>query len=642
MERDDSGGLDQTVAAGTEDEAGATVGETAETRAAGTAAATGAASSPADRARPFARPLDRYRLGALLGKGGMGEVRSATDRQIGRQVAVKRLPPAASPEAVARFLREARVQARLDHPAVVPVHELAVDEDGQPFFVMKRLSGVTLADVLSRLAATDADADAADTARQFPRQRLLRAFVEVCLAVEFAHTRGVIHRDLKPANITLGEFGEVYVLDWGIARVAAASTTAPPSPAAADPAPESDFADVDSIDGASTLAGAILGTPGYMPPEQVHGQADLDGRADVYALGCILFEILALEPLLPRGRAGLTAALAGPDARPSVRAPDREVPPELDALCARATQQDPADRFPSPRALGDAVQKFLDGDRDSELRAQLARAELAAAQDALAQGSGPAGRQRALRAAARALALDPTHRETAALVGRLMLEPPAEIPPEVHRAMEAHDIDALDASRRLVLFSSLGYVCFVPMLLWVGFRDPWYLITLIVLAGVMMGSAARLRSGIAVGRLALAGNALLIALVSWLTTPFMVAPGLAGMTAMAVATHPRIARPWLVATGLIAAILAPWALGQAGLASASISVAGGTMMFHTTAAHLHPVAVMLGLSTFVIVLVTMSVVIGRAQTEARRDAQRRLQIHAWQLGQLVPPAPVAD
>src|SRR5688572_23159416 len=163
----------------------------------------------------LAKSLARYRMGDMLGRGGMGEVVSARDEQIGREVAIKRLrDDSPSKVQVALFLREARIQGRLGHPAVVPVHELRRDHRGQPFFVMRQLEGVTLAEVIKKLAAGDRD-----TVQRYPRQRLLRAFTEVCLAIEYAHTRGVVHRDLKPANIVLGDFGEVYILDWGVAHV---------------------------------------------------------------------------------------------------------------------------------------------------------------------------------------------------------------------------------------------------------------------------------------------------------------------------------------------------------------------------------------------------------------------------------------
>jgi len=272
---------------------------------------------------------DRYELLETLGRGGMGEVLVARDEQLGREVAVKRMLQAApSVAAIERFLREARVQGRLDHPAIVPVHELGRDVAGLPFFVMKKVSGTTLADIIK-----------ADDSSRFPRQRLLRAFVDVCLAVEFAHVRGVVHRDLKPANIVLGEYGETYILDWGIAKVTGDDTVGA-------------FADVDSGSGENaTVAGTVIGTPGYIAPEQVRGATDIDPRADVYSLGCTLFEILAGERLHPRGLDALHSTVAGIDARPSIRAPRREIPLELDTVCVDATRPHDA-RIASARALG--------------------------------------------------------------------------------------------------------------------------------------------------------------------------------------------------------------------------------------------------------------------------------------------------
>ncbi|HEV7555090.1 MAG TPA: serine/threonine-protein kinase, partial [Kofleriaceae bacterium] len=146
-----------------------------------------------------------YSFVKVLGAGGMGEVVLARDTAIGREVALKRMRAvaAARPDAETRFIREAKIQARLEHPAIVPVHTFGRDADGKPYFTMKRLAGVTLDRKLETL----------------PLQQLLAAFVDVCLAIELAHGHGVIHRDIKPANIMLGDFGEVYVLDWGVARV---------------------------------------------------------------------------------------------------------------------------------------------------------------------------------------------------------------------------------------------------------------------------------------------------------------------------------------------------------------------------------------------------------------------------------------
>src|SRR5688500_699018 len=182
----------------------------------------------------------------------MGVIAEATDRRVGRRVAIKRLAGAPTPEMVQRFVREARIQGRLDHPAVVPVYDLGIQSDGRPYFAMRKLTGVTLAEVLHARAEGGAEA--------YPRARLLEAFVVTCLAIESAHTRGVVHRDRKPANILLGEYGEGYGLDWGVACTLE----------------EAQCGDV---------VGA--GTEGYMAPEQARGEP-VDATADVYGLGCIL------------------------------------------------------------------------------------------------------------------------------------------------------------------------------------------------------------------------------------------------------------------------------------------------------------------------------------------------------------------
>src|SRR5450432_121859 len=201
-------------------------------------------------------PEPGYQIGALIGRGGMGEVVVAQDQRIGREVAVKRIR-AKHPthDAVERFLREARIQARLDHPAIVPVYELGTDADGLPYFTMKRLAGETLHKRLG------------DKAQVLP---LLHAFVDVCLAIQLAHARGVVHRDVKPSNIMLGDYGEVYVLDWGIARVLA------------DPADHVRASTSFDVAEVRTHPGTMLGTPGYMAPEQMRGD-DITGAADVYA-----------------------------------------------------------------------------------------------------------------------------------------------------------------------------------------------------------------------------------------------------------------------------------------------------------------------------------------------------------------------
>ncbi len=305
--------------------------------------ATHAVSSRPPEVDPAPAPLHeatfdaRYEDRARLGEGGMGEVRLCKDRRIGREIAVKVIKDGqgSGGDARVRFEREARVQGQLEHPSVVPVYDLGIRADGSAFFTMKRVRGETLEEVVDRLRGGDAEAAATHN-----RRKMLGAFSSLCLAVAFAHSRRVLHRDLKPGNIMLGAYGELYILDWGLAKVlgAAEASSAPDTLEEPVEAPLSQRH--------RTIAGSMMGTPGYMAPEQIRGEIDaLDERTDVFALGAILFEVLTLEPLFGRRGDGVNAVLAatlkGADARASARAPDRAVPPELDAVCVRATARDP-------------------------------------------------------------------------------------------------------------------------------------------------------------------------------------------------------------------------------------------------------------------------------------------------------------
>ncbi|CAN5435292.1 hypothetical protein BH11MYX1_BH11MYX1_41830 [soil metagenome] len=335
----DDGSTDPTVAQASETVTGLAAEPAVSSEMAPTvAAAMDTASSPTtpfsvgDEPRPHTIASTRYELGELLGQGGMGEVLSARDRQIGREVAVKRIRSSSpSADQLARFVREALLQGRLEHPAVVPVHDLAVDAQGQPFFVMKRLNGVVMSDILNTAAVDD----------HVKRRRLLRAFADVCLAVEFAHSKGIVHRDLKPANITLGDFGEVYVLDWGIARmIVDEAEVLRPSQRGLE------------LTTGETRAGTVLGTPAYMAPEQLTGDA-VGPAADIYALGCILYEIVAGVPL-HRVRRTHASIVDPVDARPSLV---RETAPELDNLCERATAVEPTQRLATARILFTATSR---------------------------------------------------------------------------------------------------------------------------------------------------------------------------------------------------------------------------------------------------------------------------------------------
>ncbi|MCO5170362.1 MAG: serine/threonine protein kinase [Planctomycetes bacterium] len=306
-----------------------------------------AVEAPGGPPEPSAARRAALEVTGELGRGGVGRVLRARDPAIGREVAKKvLLDPASVPPATrARFVAEARVTGQLEHPAIVPVYEVGHEPTGEPYFVMKLVRGRSLAEVLD--ATRD---DLAHPDGQLPA--LLRQFLKVCDAVAYAHARGVIHRDLKPANVMVGDFGEVLVMDWGLARARGEADAATDGPSAA------------AAHG-QTQEGDVLGTPAYMPPEQAEGQRDaVDERSDVYALGAILFELLVLRaPFVGSTSLNIIKQVlmdAPPDPR-AVAPPGRAVPRELAAVALKALAKEPAARYPRAADLAAEVTRFLDG-----------------------------------------------------------------------------------------------------------------------------------------------------------------------------------------------------------------------------------------------------------------------------------------
>jgi len=573
----------------------------------------------------------RYAIGQVLGQGGMGEVLLAYDERIGREVAVKRIrTEVPSQEELSRFVREALVQGRLEHPAVVPVHDLAFDGTGKPFFVMKRLTGTDLHQHLKRLRAGD------EPDEPGARRRLLRAFADVCLAVEFAHSRGIIHRDLKPANIMLGDFGEVYVLDWGVARAVSDEPAPESAPVSAEGAAPSAQHKLKLAPG-DTQAGTVLGTPGYMAPEQLVGEP-AGATADIYALGCILYEIAAGEPIHARTRS-LGEAFLPVDARPSTKRPDS--PPELDAICQRAIRIEPSARFESARALGNAVQAFLDGDRDVAVRQELARHHLTEARDALARGTGERDRRAAMQAAGRALALDPTASEAADLVTRLMLEPPAVVPEEVEQHLAVLDTESARAQARLAAIAVMGYLAFVPLLLWSGVQELGLVVAFAVLAiasGVQVLLLTR-RDQITSGPIYLNAciNAVLIGIVCRMVGPFIIAPTLVITTLMAYASHPRFGQIRVLAVILSASVVVPWGLEIAGVLEPTYHFTeAGAMVLASSIVKFSEVPTQIAFALLLVSLVGVVAALSRMLATRQRNATRKLEIQAWHLRQILP------
>jgi tetratricopeptide (TPR) repeat protein len=238
--------------------------------------------------------VGRYRVLGEIGRGGMGAVLRSHDPELGRDLALKLMlgDPVGHPEAVQRFREEAQVGGQLQHPGVVPVYELGNADDGRPYFTMKLVKGVTLAHLLKERSSPSQE-----------RPRFLKIFEQVCQAVASAHAKGVIHRDLKPGNVMVGAFGEVQVMDWGLAKLLARGEDTPlTSDALGDSHPLLASPSVIKISrpnsaNAETQEGDVLGTPAYMPPEQALGEINrLDERCDVFSLGAILCEILAGRP----------------------------------------------------------------------------------------------------------------------------------------------------------------------------------------------------------------------------------------------------------------------------------------------------------------------------------------------------------
>lgn len=302
----------------------------------------------------------RYTLISQHARGGMGRVLLVHDEYIGRHIALKELLPV-SPEAesaqkptpvrqtasmVARFLQEARITGQLEHPSIVPVYELGRRQDGTLYYTMKLVRGKTLSQAIK------------DRPTLRERLELLTCFGDLCQAIAYAHSRGVIHRDLKPGNVMVGQFGETVVLDWGLAKLREGE----------DVHREEieytlHYLELEDQDGMpKTAYGRALGTPNYMPPEQAEGLVDqIDERSDVYSLGAVLYEILTgATPYSGKSTREILDKVIGEQPVPVLQAA-KDVPPELATICEKALRKERSERYASAGELAEDIQRFITG-----------------------------------------------------------------------------------------------------------------------------------------------------------------------------------------------------------------------------------------------------------------------------------------
>jgi eukaryotic-like serine/threonine-protein kinase len=305
-------------------------------------------ASPATRA--VSGGGSRYEFGEGLGAGGAGKVVKARDREIGRVVALKTLKPGAEADSALgnRFLTEARITAQLEHPNIIPVYDIGTLPNGQPYYAMRVVKRQSLQNVLTN----------PDLRKQWPLVRLIGAFVQISRALAYAHRRGVVHRDIKPENVLLGDYGEVYLGDWGNAKLLSSSEVT--EPISLDPTGQ-DFGRKRQ----AALASALSGTPGYIAPEQIRGDhTRIDHRADIFALGVVLYEILTGEH--PFDAPTVLAVILATQTRDPK--PPRSVAPScpllLEDLCLAMLAKEPDLRPPSADRVASEAEAFLEGAKE--------------------------------------------------------------------------------------------------------------------------------------------------------------------------------------------------------------------------------------------------------------------------------------
>jgi serine/threonine-protein kinase len=523
------------------------------------------------------------------------------------------------------------------------VYDFGVGEHGLPYFTMKRVRGETLGHILERLN----ERDAAYTAR-YSRHKLLAAFRQACLAVEYAHLRGVVHRDLKPSNIMLGDFGEVYVLDWGLAKLRADDEAGTPST-------RLPLAEDDSVsdrrrsrsDAEKTGEGDLIGTPAYMAPEQFgSGRTRFDTRQDIFALGAILFELLTLA----RYRPGASFATLLPSLlheadraaplRPSERVAD--VSPELDEMCAQALATKPAERLASAGAIAEVIERYLEGDRDEEMRKALASKLLTEAR-AQAMGGGTkdaTARLEAMRSAIKALALTPDDPVAQRFLLSLVVDGSGELPKEAERELEVADFQ-VDAHTLRLAFVGLGsWFLTLPLAMWVGIRSWAIVLVMAVLtAASMVYVRLVLRWQTRARRHFMLMATMLAATLSctsaWLG-PFILVPVATATIVILFAVRSRPGERVGLVVIWVLALVVPFVLELLHVVPPSYTFRDGNLILHPRAFDLPEVPTLAALVYTSLGFMVLPLLLLSRVRDKERDGDRKLFVQAWHLRQLFP------
>lgn len=541
------------------------------------------------------RPPIRYCETGVLGEGGMGRVSLVDDAVVRRQVALKRVRPDKQDQRAmaARFVEEARLQGRLQHPNILPVYDIGVDDEDQPYFTMRPIEGQSLAEALGEVDAT---------AR---RREFLSGLSQVALAVDYAHRNDVVHCDLKPRNIVLGTFGEVYVVDWGAAHDLRLSLR--------------------------ERASILSGSPNYMAPEQTDGRTHLiAATTDVFALGAIVFEVVRGHSLAESVR----SASAGADVF-------GDLPEPLGVLCQRATSTDPDHRYPSMREFHDVLQGFLDGELDGERKASESRrlaSDAARSAELLSSSDNELEeRTHAVQAAGRALALDPSNPVAFEVFLDVLDTPMQEEPSEVVDMAADAQLERIRRLGKTAVFAYCGQLLHSPLFLAADVREPGYLYAFYASMAVATVVAlwTHLRPSEAKVALCLAVSSLGAASLTGLLGPLFVMPMVVIVNAATFGVMFSGRKTALPTLAGVLSLSAPYVGSKLGWLPDVYAFGGDSLVIQAGAFALDAGAEMILFAVNLVTLAFGSIVIAVLSLRVR-SVERRLFAQTWHLRRLLP------